>query len=37
MITDLISAGVAKDEAEQIINMRKNAFNKACRDIKKTE
>jgi hypothetical protein len=35
MITDLISAGIAKDEAEQIINMRKNAFNKACRDIKK--
>jgi hypothetical protein len=35
MITDLISVGIAKDEAEQIINMRKNAFNKACRDIKK--
>ena len=35
MITNLISAGIAKAEAEQIINMRKNAFNKACRYIKK--
>jgi hypothetical protein len=35
MISNLISAGIAKAEAEQIINMRKNAFNKACRDLKK--
>ncbi len=35
MIANLISAGIDKAEAEQIINIRKNAFNKACRDLKK--
>jgi hypothetical protein len=35
MVAKLISAGIIKSEAEQIISMRKNAFNKACRDAKK--
>ena len=35
MISSLVSAGISPIEAEQIISIRKNAFNKACREWKK--
>jgi hypothetical protein len=35
MVAKLVSSGILETEAEQIITLRKNAFNKACRDLKK--
>jgi hypothetical protein len=35
MISGLVSAGISPIEAEQIISIRKNTFNKACREWKK--
>jgi hypothetical protein len=35
MISSLVCAGISPTEAEQIISIRKNAFNRACREWKK--
>jgi hypothetical protein len=37
MIRTLVKAGIGQPEAEQVISLRKTAYNKACKDFKKIQ